>query len=380
MRKGAKARTTKQKARIERFEQLQASMDRGRAEKLDVSTASSRLGKQVVELREIGKAYGGRTIIRDLNLIIGREERIGVIGPNGSGKSTLLDMISGRLLPDQGEVVIGPTVNIGYFAQENREMDPEMRAIEYIREAAEVVRTADGHSITAQQMMERFLFTPQLQWSPISKLSGGERRRLDLLRVLISAPNVLLLDEPTNDLDIQTLTVLEDYLDDFNGTVIVVSHDRFFLDRTIDRLIVFEGDGLLEHQTGNYTEYTERMSGQSKEPSDREAAHTRSRESNDGANHSEDHDDRRSRREKTLKFSYMEQKEFEEIDHVIAEAEAELARVQKRMVEAGSDSAALVQLLEEQRALEERLEHLIERWTVLHELAEAIEQQKQSKA
>ena len=241
IRRGAKARSTKQKARIERFEALkEAGPDRA-AGKLDLSVASSRLGRKIIELEEVSKGYSDRQLIRDFSYIAVPEDRVGIIGRNGSGKSTLLKLIAGRLQPDSGEVVLGPTVKLGYFSQEHEEMDESMRVIEYIREEAEQVRTGDGTTVSAGQLLERFLFPPAMQWSPISKLSGGEKRRLQLLRILSSAPNVLLLDEPTNDLDIATLSVLEDYLEDFPGVVLVVSHDRYFLDRTVDRIFAFQG-------------------------------------------------------------------------------------------------------------------------------------------
>ncbi len=255
IRRGAKARTTKQKARIDRFEALKADAPKQAGGKMDVSVASTRLGRKIVEIEEVTKRFGDRTLIRDFSYIAVPEDRVGIVGRNGSGKSTLLKLITGQLLPDEGTVELGATVKLGWFSQEHEDMDQSLRVIEYIREGAEQVKTADGSTISAGQMLERFLFSPTMQWTPISKLSGGEKRRLQLLRVLMNAPNVLLLDEPTNDLDISTLTVLEDYLDDFPGVVFVVSHDRYFLDRTVDKIVAFEGDGVITHHTGNYSDY-----------------------------------------------------------------------------------------------------------------------------
>jgi ATP-binding cassette subfamily F protein uup len=256
IRRGAKARTTKQKARIDRFEALKAAAPKQAGGKLEVSVASSRLGRKIVELEGVAKRFGERTLIRDFSYIAVPEDRVGIVGRNGSGKSTLMKLIAGKLTPDEGTATLGLTVKLGWFSQEHEEMDQTLRVIEYIREAAEQVKTGDGTTISAGQMLERFLFSPTMQWTPIAKLSGGEKRRLQLLRVLMGAPNVLLLDEPTNDLDIATLTVLEDYLDDFPGVVFVVSHDRYFLDRTVEKIIAFE-DGVITHHIGNYSDYQE---------------------------------------------------------------------------------------------------------------------------
>jgi len=372
IRRGAKARTTKQKARIDRFEKLQEQEGPRQNSKVDVSVASSRLGKKILEIEHLSKQIEGKQLIRDFEYIAVREDRVGIIGPNGSGKSTLLNMIAGRIAPDEGSIVMGPTVKLGYFSQENQEMNESMRVIEYIKEIAEVVQTADGSSITAAQMLERFLFTPTMQWTPIAKLSGGEKRRLYLLSVLMSAPNVLLLDEPTNDLDIQTLTVLEDYLDDFSGVVFVVSHDRFFLDRTVEKIIAFEGDGKIRHHVGNFTEYEEYMAKYGEGSSASSGGNGNGGSSGPREQSSEPKREKQER----LKFSYKEQKEYDEIDGVIEKTEQMLATVAKQMEEAFSDSARLQELLEEQRKLEEQLEELMERWTYLNELADKIAQSK----
>lgn len=365
IRRGAKARTTKQKARIERFEALKEQQGPTRSGTIEMSAASARLGRKIIELEQVGKNAGPKVLIRDLNYISVPGDRIGITGPNGSGKSTLLNLIAGRLEPDEGEIITGPTVKIGYFTQEHQDMDGSMRVIEYIKEEAEVIRSEDGSSITASQMLERFLFPPAMQWTPISRLSGGEKRRLYLLRVLMSAPNVLLLDEPTNDLDIQTLAVLEDYLDDFPGVVFVVSHDRYFLDRTVDKIWAFEGDGRVRVHVGNFTEYSEWMA-KNAEPAaaERKAEKVSAPQAAAAAP-----------REK-LKFSYKEQREYEQIDGLIEACENKLASIQSKMEEAFADSALLQELLSQQQETEAELEHLMDRWTYLNELAEKIEASK----
>ncbi|WP_027086406.1 ABC-F family ATP-binding cassette domain-containing protein [Cohnella panacarvi] len=361
IRRGAQARSTKQKARIDRYEALNAQSPKQAAGKLDVSVSSTRLGKKILEAEHVAKSLGGRTLIRDFNYIAVPEDRVGIVGPNGSGKSTLLKLIAGKLQPDAGRIELGPTVNLGWFSQEHEEMNESLRVMEYIREGAEQVKTADGSVISAGQMLERFLFPPNAHWSVISKLSGGEKRRLQLLRVLMGAPNVLLLDEPTNDLDISTLTVLEDYLDDFPGIVITVSHDRYFLDRTVDRILAFEGGGDITRHEGNYSDYREREAENEKlESIDRAPAKPAENAL------------RTDGRERTLKMSYKDQKDFEQIDEWIQGAEEALKRVAQQMEESGSDSYKLQRLAEEQQQLEAKLDQLLERWTELNELAERI--------
>lgn len=371
IRRGAKARTTKQKARIDRFEQLKDQQGVQRSGSLEVSVGSTRLGKKILEIENLSKSIEGRKLIDDLSYIAVPGDRVGIVGPNGSGKSTLLQMISGRLQPDAGEVVLGPTVNLGYFTQEHQEMDETMRVIEYIKEVAENVKTADGSLITASQMLERFLFNPTAQWTPIARLSGGEKRRLYLLRILMAAPNVLLLDEPTNDLDIQTLAVLEDYLDDFPGVVFVVSHDRYFLDRTVDKVLAFEGNGAIRVHVGDYSEYAEWMlknaagNQESSAGSVKKPSIVKSSEAPAAVP-----------AKPKLKFSFKEQREYDQIDENIEKAEANLARIIKEMEEAFSDSARLQELMAEQAEAERHLDELMERWTILNELAEQIEQSK----
>ncbi|MGG4351164.1 ABC-F type ribosomal protection protein TaeA [Paenibacillus lautus] len=377
IRRGAKARTTKQKARIERFEKLKDQEMMHSSGELDVSVASTRLGRKILEIEGLRKKIDDKTLIQDLSYIAVPEDRIGIVGPNGSGKSTLLNLIAGRIQPDGGEVVLGPTVKLGYFTQEHQEMDGSQRVIEYIKDEAEVVRTADGSAITAAQMLERFLFPPALQWTPIAKLSGGEKRRLYLLRVLMSAPNVLLLDEPTNDLDIQTLSVLEQYLDEFPGVCIVVSHDRFFLDRTVDKIMAFEGNGEIRVHVGSYSEYAEWMQRHGGEAAGSKAEASSSKSAS-GNNDGTDSDSAKEAPRERLKFSYKEQREYELIDGLIEAAESKLASIQSEMETAGSDAARLQELMKAQEETERELEHLMERWTYLNELAEKIEQSKKS--
>ncbi|OKP80673.1 ABC transporter [Paenibacillus helianthi] len=366
IRRGAKARSTKQKARIDRYEKLKDSQGVASTGALDISVASTRLGRKIIEIKDLTKSMDGRTLIKDLTYIAVPQDRVGIVGPNGSGKSTLLNLIAGKLQPDSGEVQLGATVKLGYFTQEHQDMDDTMRAIEYVKEEAEIIRTADGSVITAGQMLERFLFPPAMQWTPISKLSGGEKRRLYLLRVLMGAPNVLLLDEPTNDLDIGTLAVLEDYLDEFPGVVFTVSHDRFFLDRTVDKLIAFE-QGSIRLHVGDYSEYEEWMAknvpaGTAEESSGKRGSAPEQGQATPTASPS---------REK-LKFTFKEQREYEGIDGAIEQAEQLLADISVQMEAAFADSGKLQELVEKQRQAEAELERLMERWTYLNELAEKI--------
>ncbi|MBL4936533.1 ABC-F family ATP-binding cassette domain-containing protein [Clostridium sp. YIM B02515] len=371
IRRGAKARTTKQKARIDRFEKLSDSLSDAAEDKLEISVGSSRLGKKIIELEHINKAFDYKKVIDDFTYIILRNDRIGIIGQNGSGKSTLMNVISGKINPDSGIVDVGETVKIGYYTQENYHMDESLRAIEYIREGAEYIENAEGYKITASQMMERFLFSGTLQWTPISKLSGGEKRRLYLLRVLMEAPNILLLDEPTNDLDIETLTILEDYIDDFQGAVIAVSHDRYFLDRIAEKIFLFEGQGKIKQYTGNYTEFRE-----IKETEDDIANNSRD---NNKQNVNKNSDTVDKKKEKPLKFSFKEQKEYDEIDSVILELECKIEETEEKINGASSDYNLLQDLLKEKDTLEKQLEEKMDRWVYLNELAEKITDAKQNK-
>lgn len=354
MRRGARARSTKQKARIERFEELNSQSTDLNEAKLEISVASSRLGRKIIELENISQQFAAKAVIADFNYIVLKDDRVGIIGHNGSGKTTLLNIIAGRLVPDNGVVTTGQTVKIGYFSQENAQMDDTMRVIEYIREEANSIATADGETISAAQMLERFLFPPQLQWMPIGKLSGGEKRRLYLLRILMSAPNVLLLDEPTNDLDIQTLTILEDYLDHFAGAVITVSHDRYFLDRVVDKLFVFTGNGRITQIPGGYSDYLA-----AKKPDTAPVAAVEKKKSS-----------YEKPKEQLRKFTFKEQREFEQIDETIAEVEQALQQVSNAINSAGSNFELLEQLVKQQQELERSLEELLDRWTYLNEIAE----------
>ncbi len=357
IKRGARARSTKQKARIERFEELSARpVDRPDG-KVEMEVGSTRLGRKIIELDQIFKAFGDKVLIRDFSYIVLRDDRVGIVGPNGSGKSTLLNIIAGRLGADGGTVDVGQTVKIGYFSQESSEMDEALRVIDYIKEEANVITTADGATISAAQMLERFLFPPGVQWMPIAKLSGGERRRLYLLRILMSAPNVLLLDEPTNDLDIETLTILEDYLDDFPGAVIAVSHDRYFLDRLADKIFAFAGDGVIRQYAGGYSDYQDKRvlprPAAAPKAKDGEARHPAAADEN-----------------KKPRFTFKEQREYEQIESVIAGIEQRLQEIGARIDAAGSDFELLQKLLGVHKELEQELDERLERWTYLNELAE----------
>ncbi|MDR7866929.1 MAG: ABC-F family ATP-binding cassette domain-containing protein [Sporomusaceae bacterium] len=364
IRRGARARSTKQKARLDRFQQLGSQKAAPAAEKLEIEAVASRLGRKIIALEHIKQAFGERTLIRDFSYTVLRDDRVGIVGPNGSGKSTLLNIIAGRLAADSGTVEIGQTVKIGCFSQESGDMDDSLRVIDYIREEASIITTADGGTVSASQMLERFLFPPNVQWMPIAKLSGGEKRRLYLLRILMGAPNILLLDEPTNDLDIQTLTILEDYLDDFPGAVIVVSHDRYFLDRVADKIFAFERDGDIRQYPGGYSDYLDKRTPP--EP----AAAGKPKDAKPPVPQAV---------KKPTRFTFNEQREYEQIDAVIADAERKLHEVAARIDAAGSDFAQLQKLVAEQKQLERELDGLLERWTYLNELAEEISKSSRTK-
>jgi ATP-binding cassette subfamily F protein uup len=362
IRRGARARSTKQKARIQRFEQLKDEPFSTTAPPLQISSAASRLGKKTIILKEVSHSFGPQTIIADYSCTIARDERLGIVGPNGIGKSTLLHIMSGEITPATGSVEMGSTVKIGYFPQESSHLPDDMRVIDYIREAGEYLQTGQK-LLSASQMLETFLFTPAAQWTTLGKLSGGEKRRLHLLRILMGAPNVLLLDEPGNDLDIETLTILEDYLDDFPGAVIAVSHDRYFLDRIARRILAFEGAGKISEYTGNYSDYLEHSVKADKTD---ESPATESKKKND----------RKGEKERPLKFTYNEQREFQEIDDKIADTEQELKDINAQIDQAATDYLLLEKLMPTRQEIEQRLEHLLERWTYLNELAEQIEKHK----
>ena len=362
---GAKARGTKSRERLERYEALkgqEAPEERGRVE---LTALSSRLGKKTIELEHVSKAFDGREVIRDFSCHILRADRIGVIGNNGSGKSTLLNLVAGRLQPDTGWVGMGETVKIGYFSQENPPMDPDQRVIDYVKNVGNYIETASG-TLTAGQLLEQFLFTGDQQYSPIGKLSGGEKRRLFLLSILAAAPNVLLLDEPTNDLDIDTLTVLEDYLENFPGAVVAVSHDRYFLDKMARRTFLVDGNGSVTETPGGYSEWMETFAAEGTTKITKEKTtntDTRKKEKPKG--------------KEKLKFSYMEQREFETIEGEIAALEGELDQVKKEQELQGSDYLALEKLQGRQVELEGKLEEKMERWVYLNDLNERIRAQKE---
>jgi len=359
IRKGAKARTTKQKARIDRFETLSEQLVDDSSEKFVISVGGSRLGKKVIEIENLSKAFGEKKVIDDFSYIVSRDDRVGIVGPNGSGKSTLMNIIAGEVKQDSGTMDIGQTVKIGYYSQESHHMNENLRAIEYIKEAAEYIENAEGHKTTASQMMERFLFSGSMQYTPITKLSGGERRRLYLLRVLMEAPNVLLLDEPTNDLDIETLTILEDYLEDFPGAVISVSHDRYFLDRMAEKIFLFESNGKIKQYTGNYSEFKE--INQSEEE-------VKSVDKNKKIEN--------KKKDKPLKFTFKEQKEYAEIESEVSELEEKIEAVEKKIDFTSSDFTLLQTHLTEIKDLKIQLDEKMERWIYLNELAEKIETEK----
>lgn len=398
--RGARARSTKQKARIERYEELKNMKSPTAMENVEMSSVSSRLGRTTVELHNVSKAYGDKVLFKDFSYIFLKNDRIGFIGDNGCGKTTLMKIIARRIEPDSGELVVGQTVKIGYYSQEieNDEsagiayMNPAIRVIDYIKETAEYVKTVDG-TVTASQMLEKFLFTPEKQYSLIGKLSGGEKRRLNLLRVLMEAPNVLILDEPTNDLDITTLTILEDYLDKFNGIVIEVSHDRYFLDRTVKRIFAFEGNGVINQYEGGYSDYVLR-----KEMSEIEAGENasmgikgsgknkdsvslkgneKSKDIKGGEDSAEDStkngsnsSDRNANRKP--RFSYKEQREYDTIENEVSELEDKISNLEKKIESNATDFVKLGELTKEKEQAEALLEEKMDRWVYLEELAEKI--------
>ncbi|MDE5978034.1 MAG: ABC-F family ATP-binding cassette domain-containing protein [Turicibacter sp.] len=365
VRRGAQARSTKQKARLQRFDELKNQEKPTSQEQLDISVASTRLGRKIIEFNHVFKSYEKRCLIHDLDYTLARTDRIGIVGPNGAGKSTLINLIRGKIKPDSGSIDIGETVKIGCFAQESEEMKPTMRAIDYIKEKREYIETADGTRITASQMCERFLFDGHLQYSQIGTLSGGERRRLYLLRILMDAPNVLLLDEPTNDLDIDTLRRLEDYLDEFNGIVITVSHDRYFLDRICNKIFAYEGKGHINIYTGNYSDYL----------AFREVK-TLTQEMNPDEVKMKETPKAKPRLEKKVKFTFAEQKEFESIDDEIATLEEKVSELDTQLVKYATDYVKLQEIMTEKTEVEEMLNHKYERWEYLNQLAEEIENSK----
>ena len=362
MRKGVEARRTKQKARKDRFKILETEIDKSSDEKLDISVAGKRLGKKIIEINDISKSFGDKVVLKNFTYTVLKGDRIGIVGNNGEGKSSLLNAIAKKLDLDSGTIEIGETIKIGYYSQENIDMDTSLRVIEYIKNKAEYIETSDGTKITAAMMLEKFLFTGDMQWSFISKLSGGERRRLYLLSVLMEGPNVLLLDEPTNDLDIQTLAILEDYIDEFNGPVITVSHDRYFLDKIADKIFAFEGDGNIEISFGDYTDYSEKK----KQTIEDIASETVKASLKDKDKSSE------AKPKAKTKFSYKEQQEFDTIDEKIEQTETKLAQIKIDMEKNAADFIKLAELTKEEERLNLLLEELMDRWAYLNELAEEL--------
>lgn len=379
IRRGCQARSTKQQARIDRYEDMKEASRQARAsfenKALEMNSVSTRLGKKTIELSDICKSFGEKKVIDDFTYIFLRDDRIGIIGKNGCGKSTLMKIITGNLKPDSGSVEIGDTVRIGYFMQENEPLDEKMTVLEFVRSIGEYVTTATGKA-TASQMCEKFLFGPKSQWTPISKLSGGEKRRLYLLSVLMSAPNVLILDEPTNDLDIETLEILEDYLDGFAGIVIVVSHDRYFLDRTVDRIFSFERGGRLKQYEGGFSDYYEKKQTENGIASD--GATQSVKEAVSGDTTSAKPKKYYKERENKLKFTYAEQKEYDTIDDDIASLESKIEELDGEIAGAATQYSRLNELMQEKADVEAQLEHKMDRWVYLNDLAEKIEAQKQN--
>ncbi|BAL00144.1 ABC transporter ATP-binding protein [Oscillibacter valericigenes Sjm18-20] len=356
--RGCRARSTKSRDRIERYENLKNRTAPETDDSVQLAAASSRLGKKIIELDDVSKAFEGKTALSHFSYGVLRDDRIGIVGRNGAGKSTLLNIIAGQLAPDSGSVDVGTTVKIGYFSQEGRELDLTQRVYDFIRGISDEVKTEEG-TLTAKDMMERFLFPPDLQSVPIGRLSGGEQRRLYLLSILMSAPNVLLLDEPTNDLDVTTLSILEDYLDTFPGPILAVSHDRFFLDKLAGQIFAVGEEGRVERYTGNWSDYA-----QKRKEEERPAPPEKS-----------DREDTRRSREKKLKFTFKEQHEFETIDGDIAALETELKSVTSRMDACGSDYVKLQELTERQESLRVALEEKTDRWVYLNEFKERIDAQ-----
>ncbi|WP_346684971.1 ABC-F family ATP-binding cassette domain-containing protein [Megamonas hypermegale] len=365
IRRGAQARSTKQRARIQRFEEVKNQKVNIDHSKIEIGMATSRLGRTVIELENVNYAVDDKTIVKDFTYTVLRNDRIGILGPNGSGKTTLLNIIAGKLTPTSGTVTIGQTVKIGYFTQKNIAMDERLRPIEYIKEEANYLTLADGTKLSASQLMERFLFPGTLQWTPIAKLSGGEKRRLYLLRILMSAPNVLLLDEPTNDLDLETMSILEEFIDNFNGAIIFVSHDRFFIDRLADKVFVYQKDGSLRQYPGGYSYYKgieeqEQQTMQAQTQQSMPKKEVKPAKTREKAN-------------APKKLSFKEQREYDEIEAIIAETEGELKVVQLQMTQNASDYGKLNELTKEETRLQEKLDYLMERWAYLEEIVEQMQ-------
>ena len=377
MQRGARARSTKQKAHIQRYEELRDQKGPEYDRNVELESIASRLGRTTVEVKDLCKAYGDKVLMKDFTYIFLKNDRVGIIGPNGSGKSTLMKMLAGWVEPDSGTIQIGLTVKMGYFSQENEAMDESLKVIDYIKNAAEYVKTKDG-SISASQMLERFLFPSGMQYTAIGRLSGGERRRLYLLRILMEAPNVILLDEPTNDLDIQTLTILEDYLDTFPGIVIAVSHDRYFLDRVVNRIFAFEGQGKVTQYEGGFTDYQIAWSARHpQETGEQKGVRAGdSDENGSGLPINRNNWKQAAGGEKKRKLSFKEQREWETIEADIAALEQSIGDLEQEIGKSATNYTRLNELMEEKSAREAQLEEKMERWMYLNELVEQIEAQK----
>ena len=368
--RGCRARTTKQKARLERLEALKNGKSPVKDQTVELDSVETRMGKKTIELHHVSKKYGEKIILDDFSYIVLKNQRLGIIGPNGCGKSTLMKMIAGQVLPDSGEIEIGETVKIGYFAQEEQHMDDSQRVIDYVKEIAEYITTKEG-KISASSLLERFLFTPDMQYAPIGKLSGGEKRRLYLLGVLAENANVLLFDEAGNNLDIPTLTILEDYLNSFSGIVITVSHDRYFLDNVADRIFELNGNGKIRQFEGGYTDYLNVKKKESTESQstvqNRDSPGTLEKDTEEGQKKSW-----KQNAPRKLKFSYKEQREFETIDADLAALEEKLNEIEKQIEKNATNSVKLKELFEEQEKIQTQLDEKTERWFYLNELAEKI--------
>ena len=369
--RGARARSTKQKAHIDRIKAMQEIKDIQEEKRVVLDSIASRMGNKTIELENVSKSYDNRKLISDYSYIFLKNDRIGIIGPNGCGKTTLLKIINGIVRPDSGTIEIGQTIRIGYFSQENEYMDASMKVIDYVKEVGEYVTTSDG-KITASQMLERFLFDGAMQWSKIEKLSGGEKRRLYLMRVLMSAPNVLILDEPTNDLDIQTLTILEDYLDHFDGIIITVSHDRYFLDRIVNRIFSFEGDGKVRQFEGGYSDYLIRKELEGLDTEMSLKGHAAATEEQLKKGESSSKDTWKQRKPK-FKFTYKEQREFETIDDDIAKLEEKLETLDAQIAANATNSVKLRELMDKKEEAGNELDEKMERWVYLNDLNEKIQ-------
>ena len=362
--RGCRARTTKQRARLERLEALKNTAAPVGDQSVELESVETRMGRKTIELKHVSKKYGNQVLVEDFNYILLKNQKLGIIGPNGCGKSTLMKLMAGLVEPDSGTVEMGETIKIGYFAQEEQEMDDRQRVIDYVKDIAEYINTKDG-KISASQMLERFLFTPDMQYAPIGKLSGGEKRRLYLLGVLSSEINVLLLDEPGNNLDIPTLTILEDYLNSFTGIVVTVSHDRYFLDNVVDRIFEFTGNGKLQQYEGGYTDYLEAKARRN--DSVKQLVQTEKKEEKKTSAQTW-----KQNRTVKLKFTFKEQKEFETIDDDIAKLEEKLEKLDEEIMKNATNSGKLNELTAEEEEAEALLEEKMERWVYLNDLAEKI--------